>query len=163
MRSLWIPFVMILALLGCASEEDVLIDVVGHQGSHFRGSDIGDAYETVHGRLLEDGLQTEESDELTAVHRKGGMEMTTRYEFDAGELFAIQADIFFADSARLNHFRQALTSRYNATYGEVTEEAGFLVWQQLHSKNEDVEITVADESFEFGQPKLSITIYNFEI
>ncbi len=39
----------------------------------------------------------------------------------------------------------------------MTENGGFFVWQE---KNQ-VEFTLADESIEFGEPKLSLTIYNF--
>jgi hypothetical protein len=50
--------------------------------------------------------------------------------------------------------------QYTTNYGEVDLDGGFLVWQNRDSDTE-VEFTLADESIEFGQPKLSLTIYNF--
>jgi hypothetical protein len=46
-------------------------------------------------------------------------------------------------------------------HGEMTSDAGFLVWKDKSSGTE-VEYEVADESIEFGRPKLSLTIYNFD-
>ena len=83
--------------------------------------------------------------------------VAVRYEFDGEVLYSIQADLFFPDSSALRGFEEGLIDRYNKSYGDMTENGGFFVWQE----NNQVEFTLADESIEFGQPKLSLTIYNF--
>ena len=95
--------------------------------------------------------------ELTA----NGSEVIVWYEFDRQRLYSIQTDIFFPDTAALAQFQRELMYRYNNRYGEVSENGGFLVWKGKAGKDSQVQFALADESFEFGRPKLSLTIYNF--
>ena len=87
-----------------------------------------------------------------------GIELVSQYDFDENQLYSIQADLFFPDSSELNTFQHELIAHYNDKYGDVDLSSGFLVWQESNR----VEFTLADESIEFGHPKLSLTIYNFD-
>lgn len=134
--------------------------IMGKENAHFRGNSIGDKYEEVLKLAAADNPTSTEEGVLNCEFKIEESELLVRYEFDGEKLYAIQADIFFPDSASLHTFQETLVSQYNLAYGEVDEDGGFLVWRHRHSGTE-VEFTLADESIEFGQPKLSLTIYNF--
>jgi hypothetical protein len=147
-------------LFSCGSKPDVLKPIMGEGNAHFRGISIGDNYEKVLKRTARDNPTSTEFGVLNCEFKVEESELLVRYEFDQEKLYAIQADIFFADSVSLNTFEKTLVIQYNTNYGEVDLDGGFLVWQHRHSGTE-VEFALADESIEFGQPKLSLTIYNF--
>lgn len=149
------------ALFSCSPKPDVLLPIMGEGNAHFRGNSIGDKYEKVLKRATKDNPISTQTGVLNCEFKVEESELLVRYEFDQEHLYAIQADIFFPDSASLNSFEQTLIEKYNVSYGAVDEDGGFLVWQHRHSGTE-VEFTLADESIEFGQPKLSLTIYNFD-
>lgn len=151
---------LVFTLFSCGSKPDVLLPIMGEGKAHFRGNSIGDNYGKVLKRAAKDHPIATEPGVLNCELKVEESEVLVRYEFDLEKLYAIQADIFFADSASLSTFEKALIKQYNTAYGLVDEEGGFLVWRHRHS-NTEVEFTLADESFEFGQPKLSLTIYNF--
>jgi hypothetical protein len=147
-------------LFSCGSKPDVLKPIMGEENAHFRGISIGDKYEKVLKRAAKDNPTSTEVGVLNCEFKVEESELLVRYEFDQEKLYAIQADIFFADSVSLNTFEKTLVIQYNTNYGEVDLDGGFLVWQNRDSGTE-VEFALADESIEFGQPKLSLTIYNF--
>jgi hypothetical protein len=147
-------------VFSCGSKPDVLMPIMGEGNAHFRGISIGDNYEKVLKRAAKDNPTSTEVGVLNCEFKVEESELLVRYEFDQEKLYAIQTDIFFPDSASLNMFEKTLINQYNLAYGEVDEAGGFLVWQHRHSGTE-VEFALADESIEFGQPKLSLTIYNF--
>lgn len=149
----------LLILFSCNDGSDTLTPIIGNTQSHFRDVSIGDSFKKVQKRLVKDSLLLVEAGILSSELRIKEMDLLVRYEFDQDYLYAIQADIYFTDSTHLHAFEKSLIEKYNNAYGEVVEEGGFLVWQQQKS-NTEVEFTLADESFEFGQPKLSLTIYN---
>lgn len=147
-------------LFSCGSRPDVLAPIMGEGNAHFRGNSVGDNYEKVLKNAATDNPIATEVGVLNCEFSVQESELLVRYEFDQEKLYAIQADIFFPDSSSLHSFEKTLIEQYNSTYGEVDEESGFLVWRHRDSGIE-VEFTLADESIEFGQPKLSLTIYNF--
>lgn len=148
-------------LFSCGSKPDVLLPIMGEGSAHFRHNSIGDKYESVLKRAAKDNPNSTEAGVLNCEFIADESEVLVRYEFDQEKLYAIQADIFFPDSTSLNTFEQTLINQYNAAYGKVDEDGGFLVWRHRDS-NTEVEFALADESIEFGQPKLSLTIYNFD-
>jgi predicted RNA-binding protein len=155
MRKLLI-FGLIAVLASCGSDSNSVTDLLGN--GHFRGHNIGDKRQQVENSLkgIESLSQTETS--LNYEQVINGVELVSRYDFDQDALYSIQADLFFPDSSTLNSFQNQLIKHYNSQYGEVDMDSGFLVWQE----SGEVEFTLADESVEFGQPKLSLTIYNFD-
>tara|TARA_R110000868_G_scaffold166842_2_gene401037 strand:+ start:134 stop:619 length:486 start_codon:yes stop_codon:yes gene_type:complete len=159
MRAL-LYIIIVFTLFSCGSKPDVLAPIMGETKAHFRGNSIGDKYPNVLKHTAKDNPTSTEEGVLNCEFKVADSELIVRYEFDQEKLYAIQADIFFQDSASLNLFEKTLIEKYNASYGVVDEDSGFLVWQHRHSDTE-VEFTLADESIEFGQPKLSLTIYNF--
>ncbi|MCF8276894.1 MAG: hypothetical protein K9J17_09180 [Flavobacteriales bacterium] len=160
MRAL-IYTIISITLFACGSETDVLTPVVGPANSHFRGNTIGDKYQQVLKNAATDHPVPTEEGVLNCEFKAGDSELTVHYEFDQEKLYSVQADMFFPDSASLNTFENKLVERYNASFGEVQLDGGFLVWKD-NSSGTEVEFTLADESIEFGQPKLSLTIYNFD-
>jgi len=152
----WATYISLLLLMACRPDADMVEQVVGK--GHFRGLYIGDDRKKVEERTDPNIALTDNGSSYTYELSVAGTEMTVRYDLDEDALYAIQADIFFSDSAQLATFQEQLMARYDRLYGPVNEEGGFLVWQD----NGKVEITLADESIEFGEPKLSLTIYNFE-
>jgi hypothetical protein len=154
--------ILSVSLFACSGpEQDVLTPIIGQETGHFRGSAIGDSYEKVSKQVAADNPTSTEEGVLNCEFKVGNSELLVRYEFDQEKLYAIQADIFFADTASLNSFQHSLVNQYNSSFGEVNMDAGFLVWRNRDSGTE-VEFALADESIEFGQPKLSLTIYNFD-
>lgn len=149
---------MILAvgLVSCGEQKSAVTDVIGT--GHFRGHNIGDKQNQIENSLkgIESLNRTENS--LNYEQTVDGIELVSRYDFDEEALYSIQADMFFPDSSALSSFQNELIQHYNAKYGNVDMDGGFLVWQE----DGKVEFTLADESIEFGQPKLSLTIYNFD-
>lgn len=143
-------------IVGCGGGSNQLDDVLGK--GHFRGHNIGDKRKPIENSIkgIASLVQTESS--LDYEQTINEVEMVAHYEFDGDELYSIQADLFFTDSSSLASFQEKLIANYNTRYGAVNEDGGFLVWQD----NGKVEFTLADESIEFGEPKLSLTIYNFD-
>ena len=149
-------FVLATFLISCSSELNSLGDIMGE--GHFRGNSIGDKRATVEKLASTDNIVNRNEDNISCELAVAKTELTVTYDFDEETLYSIQADMFFADSTARNHFQTELIADYNAKYGEVDMDGGFLVWQE----GGKVEFTLADESIEFGQPKLSLTIYNFD-
>ena len=152
----WIYMILAVALVSCGEQKSAVIDVIGT--GHFRGHNIGDKQNQIENSLkgIESLNRTENS--LNYEQTIDGIELVSRYDFDEEALYSIQADMFFPDSSALSSFQNELIQHYNAKYGNVDMDGGFLVWQE----DGKVEFTLADESIEFGQPKLSLTIYNFD-
>jgi hypothetical protein len=147
---------LVLTLFSCGSDTDVLKPIVGD--GHFRGNSIGDKYKKVSNQVAADNPVSRSESAIGCELNVDGVELTVQYEFDGDALYSIQADMFFEDSTQLSKFQGLLIERYNSAYGEMSEDGGFLVWQE----NNRIEFTLADESIEFGQPMLSLTIYNFD-
>lgn len=152
----WIYMILAVALVSCGEQKSAVTDVIGT--GHFRGHNIGDKQNQIENSLkgIESLNRTENS--LNYEQTIDGIELVSRYDFDEEALYSIQADMFFPDSSALSSFQNELIQHYNAKYGNVDMDGGFLVWQE----DGKVEFTLADESIEFGQPKLSLTIYNFD-
>ncbi len=148
-------------LFSCGPKPDVLAPIMGQEKGHFRGSYIGDEYGKVLKKVAQDNPTASEEGVLNCEFVAEDAEILVRYDFDQDRLYAIQADIFFADTASMSNFQQTLVNHYNTSYGEVDMGGGFLVWRHRNAGIE-VEVALADESIEFGQPKLSLTIYNFD-
>lgn len=148
--------IVAIALVSCGEQKSTITDVIGT--GHFRGHNIGDKQKQIENSLkgIESLNRTENS--LNYEQAIDGIELVSRYDFDEEALYSIQADMFFPDSSALNSFENELIKHYNTKYGGVDMDGGFLVWQEEGK----VEFTLADESIEFGQPKLSLTIYNFD-
>jgi hypothetical protein len=147
---------LILLVASCSSTDSRLNAIIGTDKGHFQGISIGNKYQKVSKRVAATSVSTEEG-LIACEYEIDDVSVAVRYEFDGKELYSIQADLFFPDSNSLKSFETLLSEYYNKSYGEMTESGGFFVWQE---KNR-VEFTLADESIEFGQPKLSLTIYNF--
>lgn len=147
---------IVVGLASCGTDKGQLTDVIGT--GHFRGHNIGDKQKQIENSLK--GIESLSLTESSFNYEQtiNGVELVSRYDFDQEALYSIQADLFFPDSAELNRFEDELIAHYNAKYGEVDLSSGFLIWQESGK----VEFTLADESVEFGQPKLSLTIYNFD-
>jgi hypothetical protein len=150
-----------MTLFSCGRETDTLSPIVGNGEGDFRGNSIGDRYERVLKNAATDNPTIPEEGVISCEFKVEESELLVRYEFDDEKLYSIQADIFFADTASLSSFLTSLQERMAEQHGEMTSDAGFLVWKDKSSGTE-VEYEVADESIEFGRPKLSLTIYNFD-
>jgi len=148
--------VIMLLVASCGEQKSVVTDVIGT--AHFRGNEIGDKREKVEKHVAADNIVNRTEASINCELTVDEIELLTRYDFDQEALYSIQADMFFPDSSALNSFENELINHYNTKYGEVNMDGGFLVWQEEGK----VEFTLADESIEFGQPKLSLTIYNFD-
>lgn len=152
----WIYVVLAIVLVSCANQKNSVTDVIGT--GHFRGHDIGSKQKQIENSLKEISSLNVSENSLSYEQTIDGIELVSQYDFDENSLYSIQADLFFSDSTALNSFQDQLITHYNGKYGDVDLSSGFLVWQESNK----VEFTLADESVEFGQPKLSLTIYNFD-
>ncbi len=151
-----VAYSIILLIAACGASNTSLDAILGAQNEHFQGVSIGDKHEKVSKKTAAQAITNNEVG-IVCSYAFEEVEVTATYEFDGEKLYSIQADLFFPDTSALNNFEEGLIARYNNSYGEMTENGGFFVWQE----NNEVEFTLADESIEFGQPKLSLTIYNF--
>ncbi len=145
-----------VVLVSCSEQKSAVTDVIGT--GHFRGNEIGDKREKLEKQVAADNIVNRTEASINCELTVDEIEILARYDFDQEALYSIQADMFFPDSSALNSFQEELIKHYNTKYGEVNMDGGFLVWQEEGK----VEFTLADESIEFGQPKLSLTIYNFD-
>lgn len=148
--------IVAIALVSCGEQKSTVTDVIG--SGHFRGNEIGDKREKVEKHAAVDNIVNRTEASINCELTVDDIELLARYDFDQEALYSIQADMFFPDTSEMNVFQGQLIKHYNAKYGEVNMDGGFLVWQEEGK----VEFTLADESIEFGQPKLSLTIYNFD-
>ncbi|MCB9186779.1 MAG: hypothetical protein H6601_08540 [Flavobacteriales bacterium] len=148
--------IVAIALVSCGEQKSTVTDVIG--SGHFRGNEIGDKREKVEKHAAVDNIVNRTEASINCELTVDDIELLARYDFDQEALYSIQADMFFPDTSEMNAFQGQLIKHYNAKYGEVNMDGGFLVWQEEGK----VEFTLADESIEFGQPKLSLTIYNFD-
>lgn len=151
-----IAYAAILLITACGSTDNGLNTIFGTEKGHFQGVSIGDKHQKVAKKIANTSVSSEEG-LISCEYEVEDVAIAVRYEFDGEVLYSIQADLFFPDSSALRGFEEELIARYNDSYGDMTENGGFFVWQE----NNQVEFTLADESIEFGQPKLSLTIYNF--
>ena len=159
-RSLFYLLTLTLAI-GCGTKTDVLEPVIGDKTAHFRGNSIGDLFDSVSDNLhVEDAIVEESS--ISFEQSVDNIELGVKYDFDENRLYSIQADLFFSEEPDLAVFEQSLVERYTQLYGESEVSAGFKIWNQQVNDSLIIEYMLADESIEFGQPKLSLTIYNFE-
>jgi len=157
-----LPFAFALGLMACGSEKaDVLTPILG--SGHFRGNTIGDKYDKVLKQVANDNIVVNDGFNINCETQVDAAEVSVRYEFDDEELYSIQADIFLPDTSALRVFQTDLVESYNERFGAMTEESGFLVWRDRTRSGSEVELTLADESIEFGRPMLSLTIYNFDL
>lgn len=149
---------VILLLGACSSHQDESLEAVfGSENEHFQGVSIGDKHVNVVKKVA-GTITTDNESGIASAFDVNDVSVTVQYEFENEKLYSIQADLFFPDTAALNSFEQSLIGFYDQEFGEMTENGGFFVWHE----NNQVEFTLADESIEFGQPKLSLTIYNFD-
>ena len=149
---------VVLLTAGCsANDNETLSAVLGTGNGHFQSVSIGDKHAKVL-RNVAATVITVNEDGVTTAFEKQDVSVSVQYEFEDEKLYSIQADLFFPDAAVMNNFEQLLITRYNNKYGALSENGGFFVWQE----NNQVAFTLADESIEFGQPKISLTIYNFD-
>ncbi len=161
MKQILISICVILLATGCGTESDSLQLILGQENTHFRGNSIGDKFNKVLKETEDDHVVSKTETGISCEIQVAETEMLVRYEFDQEELYSIQADIFFSDTMELANFQEDLVNLYNKNYGEVNENGGFLVWKARGNSGLEVQFAVADESIEFGRPKLSLTIYNF--
>ena len=147
--------ILITTLFACGSKTSLLNEVLGSE--HFRGTQIGEKREKVLKTVASD-ITVQDEMTVNCELKIANTDVLVRYDFDEDALYSIQADMFFPDSTELSRFQESLIEHYNTKYGKVNVDGGFLVWQE----DGKVEFTLADESIEFGQPKLSLTIYNFD-
>lgn len=145
-----------VTVASCGEQKSTLTDVIGT--GHFRGHNIGDKRKHIEKGIKGIESLTQSENSLRYEQTINGIELVSQYDFDQEALYSVQADMFFPDSSDLNSFQDQLINHYNTKYGAVNMDGGFLVWQEEGK----VELTLADESIEFGQPKLSLTIYNFD-
>jgi hypothetical protein len=153
--------IIAITLFSCGTEPAVLSPIIGSGTGDFRGSSIGDNYERVLKNAATDNPLVTEEGVISCEFQVENSNLVVRYEFDEEKLYSIQADIFFADTASLSSFFHSLEDRMTSQHGDMSSDGGFLVWKDKSSGTE-VEFTLADESIEFGRPKLSLTIYNFD-
>jgi len=159
-QSLTYLLVLVLAV-GCQTDTDVLKPILGDETAHFQGNSIGDQFESVKGKLTVDNALIE-ANSIFYEQPLDDMELGVNYDFDENRLYSIQVDLFFAEEPSLALFEKSLSERYTGAYGKSEMSAGFKIWNQQMNDSLKIEYMLADESIEFGQPKLSLTIYNFE-
>lgn len=151
---------ILLAFIGCGGNELTSEDVIGTSG-HFHGAVMGDDLETTR-QHLEPFLMNDNS-VLTGILEKGpDRSVVYRLEFSNEELAAIQLDIFTKDEAEKLRLTDDIIHTLNKRFGQSLSRSGFYLWQDTFSPHRSVEYAFADESAEYGIPKLSLTIYTFD-
>lgn len=169
-RFLALALAGLLFLAGCASEEDttkvftLLSHIAGEQGGHFRGATIGDSpQDIVDFELAKPAKTTEEE----LVYRfeipetdSGYFEVF--YQFDQYGLFEIQVDIYLFDRERTAELFSDFRGYFNELYGESTMDSGYTTWKTLSKRKYEINVSLIDESEDYGYSLLSIT-FNEEL
>jgi len=158
-----ISYLVVLVILpGCSQEALTAESVMGIR-NQFRGIGIGDELRKVLTELDCDEVSPQNPNRIEGVADFGhGATMQVSLELEQKALVAIQADIFLPDQAETLRLMDDLSVLLSSRYGEKTTRGDFSLWLDQAGKENPTEFALADESAEYGTPKLSITIYNFE-
>lgn len=129
----------------------------------FRGISIGDNLEEVLTELDCAEVTPYSNDRIGGVNELGkNSTLEISLELEEELLVAIQADVFLADQAESIRLMDDISELLTSRYGPGTNRSDFKVWLDQAGKIQPTEFAVTDESLASGEPKLSITIYNFE-
>ena len=151
---------LLLACASCGGSELTSEDVIGTSG-HFHGAVMGDDIELTR-QHLEPFLVNDNSVLIGILEKGPDRSVNYRLEFSNEELVAIQLDIFTRDEAEKLRLTDDIMQTLNKRLGGSIARSGFHLWQDTFSPQRSVEYAFADESAEYGIPKLSLTIYTFD-
>ena len=157
-----IPYISIIFLSGCAQELITADSIIGNQ-NQFRGISIGNDLEEVLTSLDCPEITPYSNERIDGFDELGeNSTLEISLELEEEELVAIQADVFLPDQAEALRLIDELNDLLSSRYGKPDYRSGFTVWLDQAGIDQPTEFALADESLESGNPKLSITIYNFE-
>jgi hypothetical protein len=118
--------------------------------------------EEVKGVEKEQKTEEEETDYLFySLDFKDTLKANYYYSFDEG-LDEIGVDVFREKSKDIDWLFNQLKTYYTKHYGSPKEESGLLIWYVKNQGKEGAEITLSDESGDYGYGKLTLTFFPFQ-
>ncbi len=154
-----------LLLVACAgednTEEQYFNTIIKTEQGHFRGVEIGDSLATVKA-VDPDYLVFESEEELEyqiPLVEEDSSFFDINYSFDEFGLFEIQVDIYLSNPDETTLMFERFKTYFNKKYGESMMSAGYTTWLTQSAQKNNVEVSLIDESTDFGYNLLSITFF----
>jgi hypothetical protein len=145
-----------------AAEDPVINRIFGVPSSLFREASLGMSVETVKAGQKNFRPEEEETNYLSYNFTFADTLRGSYYfSFEDG-LDEIGVDIFREKQKDCNWLYEKLKKYFTAKYGPLRQENELMIWHAEKQGKEGAEITLADESSDYGYGKLTITIFPFE-
>jgi hypothetical protein len=145
-----------------ATEDPVITCIFGSRSALFREVNLGMTVEAVKGSQKEISPEEEGADYLSYRFAfSDTLQGNYYFSFDNG-LEEIGVDIFREKQKNCSWLFQRLKKYFTTKYGNMRQENELLIWHADKQGKEGAEITLADESADYGYGKLTITIFPFE-
>ena len=126
----------------------------------FRGLYLGMALKNVKEKETI-GLSDEDSSYLYyEIPLDSSNSFTLAYDFDEKGLKEIQSDVFMKNEDQFNELLNKFKMYFDDKYGKAENANGFWVWAKKAEKEDNIKITLTDESSDFQYNKLSLNVYN---
>lgn len=158
----------LLLLAGCSSPEPVEVEgfnllkfLVGKEAGHFRGSNIGESMKEVEKREAQTPAKLNEKElkYVIKIPEKDSAYMEVFYQFDQYGLFEIQADVYLFDQELTGQLFAEFRTHFDKLYGKSTMDSGYTSWKTLSKRKYEINISLIDESEDYGYSLLSITFH----
>jgi len=110
-------------------------------------------------------IQPEDEDEGYLYYRIGIGEnnsLATTYSFSQSGLYEIQLEVYLNDLPDASDLNTVFLDSFREKYGEPEEKNGSLIWVLETENSKEIEVTIIDESKQYGYGKLSVSFYDFD-
>jgi hypothetical protein len=142
--------------------DSVVCRIFGADTGLFRGVSLGMTLPQV--KALEKGKKPDE-EEVDYLSYSFGFKDTIQgnyyFNFEEG-LDEIGVDIFREKQKECNWLFSRLKNYFSQKYGPARSENQLLIWHVKNQGKEGAEVTLIDESLDYGYGKLTVTIFPFQ-
>jgi len=162
-------FLFLIIILNACTKPVQLINITKNENGIFRGIDIGDSPEKV--MSLEDSLTLKDKARANTYlyydipvkvrgGTKGANSFTIAYNFEDEHLYEIQVDVYLESEDDCQRIYKDFITLYNKKYGKYIKDQDYLVWNTKSAEGDNISIELINESNEYKDGKLSLTIFN---
>ncbi|HEV7231366.1 MAG TPA: hypothetical protein VGO45_08570, partial [Bacteroidia bacterium] len=138
--------------------DSVIVRIFGSDTGLFRGVSLGMTLPQV--KTLQKGKPEEEEEDYLSYSFgfKDTLQGNYYYNFEEG-LDEIGIDIYREKQKECNWIFDRLKTYFTKKYGPFRSENRLLIWHVNNQGKEGAEVTLADESLDYGYGKLTVTIF----
>jgi len=163
----WYSAFLLLLLFACGNEpkqkeaelQPVLAQLFGDSEGLFRDADIGQQISQTEIPDSAEVLQNTDSlisYKLQVNRLDSSSEVTVYYTFDDFGLFEIQVDIFPLNPNASSYYMSILQDELTGRYGDFNQMGAVKRWTTVSPSNNRVEISLSNESADYGEPFISL-------